>query len=130
MVIKLRLVDKTALALIQCYKNRSLSPVEVTQTALDRIAAYEPYVNAFALLDEEKALADARTSEERWQKGEPLGLVDGIPTTVKDLLLTKGWATRRGSKAISPDQPWNEDAPAVAHLRAQGAVLLGKTTTS
>jgi aspartyl-tRNA(Asn)/glutamyl-tRNA(Gln) amidotransferase subunit A len=49
---------------------------------------------------------------------------------VKDLLLAKGWPTRRGSKAISPDQPWDEDAPAIAQLRSQGAVLLGKTTTS
>lgn len=120
----------SAIALINHYRNRSLSPVEVTKTALKRIATYEKQVNAFVLVDEEKALADARASEERWQKGEPLGLVDGIPTTVKDLLLTKGWATLRGSKAISPDGPWEEDAPSVAHLRSHGAVFLGKTTTS
>lgn len=120
----------SAIALTNAYRQRSLSPIEVVKASLERIAAYELHVNAFALLDEEKALADARASEERWRKGEPLGLIDGIPTTVKDLLLTKGWATRRGSKAISPDQPWDEDAPAVAHLRSQGAVFLGKTTTS
>ena len=116
--------------LITHYRNRSLSPIEVTKTALERIATYDKQVNAFVLVDEEKALTDARASEYRWQKGEPLGLVDGIPTTIKDLLLTKGWATLRGSKAIAPDQPWEEDAPAVAHLRSQGAVFLGKTTTS
>jgi len=122
--------DLSAIALRQHYQNRSLSPVEVTKAALKRIATYQKLVNAFVLVDEEKALADARDSEARWFKGEPLGFVDGIPTTVKDLLLTKGWATRRGSKAISPDQLWDEDAPAVAHLRSQGAVFLGKTTTS
>lgn len=120
----------SAIALHQHFKAHTLSPVEVTQVALDRIATHEPKVNAFVLVDADKALADARASETRWQKGEPLGFVDGIPTTVKDLLLTKGWATRRGSKAISPDQVWDEDAPAIAQLRSQGAVFLGKTTTS
>lgn len=119
----------SALALVNHYRKRSLSPVEVTQAALKRIAASKK-VNAFALVDAEKALSDARESEARWLKGEPLGFVDGIPTTVKDLLLTQGLPTRRGSKAISPDQSWDEDAPAVAHLRSQGAVFLGKTTTS
>ncbi len=66
----------------------------------------------------------------RWLNGNPRGLVDGIPFTVKDLLLTKGLPTRRGSKAIIFHQPWEENAPAVARLREQGAVLLGKTTTS
>src|SRR5690606_26736759 len=59
----------------------------------------------------------------------PQGLLDGVPATVKDLVLTKGWPTLRGSRAVSPDQPWNEDAPAVARLREHNAVLLGKTTT-
>ncbi len=124
------LTNLSAIALIDRYRNRTLSPVEVTTAALERIDRYEPQVNAFALVDREKALADARASEARWQKGEPLGAVDGIPTTVKDLLLTKGWPTLRGSKAIFPDRPWEEDAPAVAHLRSRGAVFLGKTTTS
>ncbi len=65
----------------------------------------------------------------RWQKGQPLGLLDGVPTTIKDIVLTKGWPTLRGSRAIARDQAWAEDAPATARLRAHGAVLLGKTTT-
>ncbi|MBW4444647.1 MAG: amidase [Plectolyngbya sp. WJT66-NPBG17] len=120
----------SAIELTEHYQKRLLSPVEVTQAALERIARSEPQVNAFALVDEAKALSDARSSEARWLRGEPLGIVDGVPTTVKDLLWTKGWATLRGSKAISPDQPWDEDAPAVAQLRSQGAIFLGKTTTS
>lgn len=120
----------STIALRKHYQKRSLSPVEVTQAALERIAKFNPIVNAFVLVDEQKALADARLSEARWLRGEPLGIVDGIPTTVKDLLLTKGWATLRGSKAISPDGSWEEDAPAVAQLRSQGAIFLGKTTTS
>ncbi len=107
-----------------------MSPTEVTKAALERINTYNSQVNAFAIVDQETALAEARASEVRWLNGNPLGLVDGIPFTVKDLLLTKGLPTRRGSKAISSNQPWQEDAPAVARLREQGAVLLGKTTTS
>jgi len=120
----------SAVELQKHYRNRTVSPVEVTKAVLARIATYQPQVNAFTLVDEEQALIAASASELRWFRGEPIGFVDGIPTTVKDLLLTKGWPTLRGSLAISPDQPWDEDAPAVAHLRAQGAILLGKTTTS
>jgi aspartyl-tRNA(Asn)/glutamyl-tRNA(Gln) amidotransferase subunit A len=89
----------SAIALIYHYRNRSLSPVEVIKATLDRIAQYEKQVNAFVLVDEERAIASARASEARWSQGEPLGAVDGIPATIKDLLLTKGWPTRRGSKA-------------------------------
>ena len=74
-------------------------------------------------------MAAARASEERWTKGRPQGRVDGVPATVKDLLITKGWPTLRGSKAVDPKQAWEEDAPTVARLREEGAVLLGKTTT-
>jgi len=56
--------------------------------------------------------------------------LDGVPVAIKDLLLTRGWPTLRGSRAIDPRQSWNDDAPAVARLREAGVVLLGKTTTS
>lgn len=122
--------ELTAADLIRLYQSRQLSPVEVTKAILSRIEQFDSKVRAFALLDGEAALASARQSEERWQRGEPLGLVDGIPATLKDLILAKGWPTLRGSRAIDPDQPWTEDAPATARLREQGAILLGKTTTS
>ncbi|MBN4001885.1 amidase [Nostoc sp. LPT] len=124
------IADFSASKLLSLYRDRQLSPTEVTKAALERINTYNSQVNAFAIVDQETALAEARASEVRWLNGNPLGLVDGIPFTVKDLLLTKGLPTRRGSKAISSNQPWQEDAPAVARLREQGAVLLGKTTTS
>ena len=124
------IADFSAFKLLSLYRDRQLSPTEVTKAALERINTYNSQVNAFAIVDQETALAEARASEVRWLNGNPLGLVDGIPFTVKDLLLTKGLPTRRGSKAISSNQPWQEDAPAVARLREQGAVLLGKTTTS
>ncbi|MBL1201687.1 MAG: amidase [Nostoc sp. GBBB01] len=124
------IADLSASQLLSLYSDRELSPVEATKAALERINAYNSSVNAFAIVDEKTALVEAQASEVRWLNGNPLGLVDGIPFTAKDLLLTKGLPTRRGSKAIITNQPWEEDAPAVARLREQGAVLLGKTTTS
>ncbi|PWC40371.1 amidase [Azospirillum sp. TSO22-1] len=120
----------SATDLSEAYRTRRLSPLEVTRAVLDRIAALDPQVNAFAHLDADSALDAARASERRWARGEPLGAVDGVPAAVKDLLLAKGWPTLRGSLAVEREQPWDEDAPAVARLREQGAVLLGKTTTA
>ena len=122
-------ISLTATALLDSYRRKSLSPVEVTKAVLARIAALQPALNAFLLVDEEAALADARASEARWMKGGARGLVDGVPTSVKDVMTARGWPTLRGSKSVSKDQPWDEDSPMVARLREQGAVLLGKTTT-
>ena len=119
----------SATELLPLYRKKALSPVEATRAVLDRINRFEPVINAFCLVDEEAALAAARASEARWQRGEPVGLVDGVPTTIKDVVLTKGWPTLRGSRAVDPNQPWDEDAPPTARLREHGAVLLGKTTT-
>lgn len=119
----------SALELIERYRDRTLSPVEVARYLLKRISDYDLKVNAFRLIDEETTLAMAKASEQRWAKGEPCGLVDGVPISIKDLVLTKGWSTLRGSKAIDPNQDWSQDASVVARLREQGAVFIGKTTT-
>ena len=115
--------------LLRCYSKKQLSPVEVTRAVLERIGKLDPVLNAFCLVDEKQALEKASQSEKRWAKGSPRGLLDGVPVSIKDLLLTRGWPTLRGSKTIAPKGPWNDDAPAVARLREHGAVLLGKTTT-
>ncbi len=111
------------------YRRKALSPVEVARAVLARIERFDPAVNAFCLVDAERALEAARASEARWHKGTPGGLVDGVPTTIKDVTLTRGWPTLRGSRAVPADQPWEDDAPVTARLREQGAVLIGKTTT-
>jgi aspartyl-tRNA(Asn)/glutamyl-tRNA(Gln) amidotransferase subunit A len=123
------ILSLTVHELTEGYRGKRFSPVEVTRAALDRIAALNPIYNAFVLVDEARALKDARASEARWQRGEPAGLVDGVPATVKDLIVTEGWPTRRGSLTIDPNQAWNEDGPPVARMKEQGAVFLGKTTT-
>lgn len=119
----------TAAELVQGYRAKTLSPVEATQEALAAIDAYDGAVNAYVLVDPEGALAAARASEARWHAGEPLGPGDGVPTSIKDALWTKGWPTLRGSWLIDEAGPWDEDAPCTARLRETGAVLLGKTTT-
>lgn len=123
------ILSLTADDLVAQYRSKRLSPVEATRAALDRIAELNPIYNAFVLVDEARALKDARSSEARWQRGEPAGAVDGVPATVKDLIVTEGWPTRRGSRTIDPEQPWTEDGPPVARMKEQGAVFLGKTTT-
>ncbi|MBC8268768.1 MAG: amidase [Rhodospirillaceae bacterium] len=111
------------------YSSGDLSPVEVTQAVLERIEADGSDYNAFCLLDPDSALATARQSEERWRRGQPCGLIDGVPTTIKDLIITKDWPTLRGSRTTDPAGPWLEDAPSTDKLRQHGAVILGKTTT-
>jgi aspartyl-tRNA(Asn)/glutamyl-tRNA(Gln) amidotransferase subunit A len=118
----------TAAELLRFYRARKLSPVEVTKAVYDRIAALDPLYNALCVLKAEDALAAARESEARWSKGTPIGLVDGLPTTIKDQWPVKGWSWRRGSRTTDPDETAPDDAPAVARLREQGAILLGKTT--
>jgi aspartyl-tRNA(Asn)/glutamyl-tRNA(Gln) amidotransferase subunit A len=118
-----------AVELVEGYRRKEISPVEATQEALAAIDAHDERVNAFVLVDHEGAVAAAKESEARWHSGEPLGPGDGVPTSIKDALWTKGWPTLRGSHLIDEAGPWDEDAPAVARLRETGAVILGKTTT-
>ena len=119
-------LDATTLA--RRYAVRALSPVEVTAAALARAAALQARFNPFSHLDPEGALAAARASEARWHAGAPRGPLDGVPTTIKDILWVRGWTIRYGTRAV-PGVQATEDAPAVAQLRAAGAVLLGLTTT-
>ncbi|MEJ7629592.1 MAG: amidase [Nocardioidaceae bacterium] len=119
----------TATELSERYADGSVSPVEATQAALDAISAHDDEVNAFVLVDAEGALAAAASSEQRWHDAHPIGRWDGVPTTIKDNLLTKGWPTLRGSTLIDAAGSWDEDAPSVARLREAGVTFLGKTTT-
>jgi aspartyl-tRNA(Asn)/glutamyl-tRNA(Gln) amidotransferase subunit A len=123
------LCSLSATDLLRLYRTRKASPVEATRAVLARIDKLNPVLNCFCLVDAKAALASAKASEARWRKGDPKGLLDGVPVSIKDLLLTRGWPTLRGSRTIHPQGPWNDDAPAVARLREHGAVLVGKTTT-
>lgn len=118
----------TAAELLELYAERRLSPVEALQAVTARIAAVNPTLNAFVVMNP-RALASARESEARWQKGAPSGLLDGVPCTIKDLVDLAGLPTRRGSRTTSAE-PMAEDAPIVSALKSAGAVIIGKTTTT
>lgn len=119
----------TASELVAAYSSRELSPVEATRASLDVIAERDTDYRAFTLVDPEVALDAARSSEERWLQGNPIGWLDGVPSSLKDLFLTQGWPTLRGSLCIDRDQAWQVDSPVTARMREHGLVLLGKTTT-
>ena len=115
-------------ALLAQYASGRLSPVEALQAVTERIARLNPAINAFAVLNP-RALQAAGESAQRWRAGRPRGALDGVPCTVKDLVDLAGFPTRRGSRTTSADIV-ADDAPAVLGLKAAGAVIVGKTTTT
>ncbi|CAN5385242.1 amidase [soil metagenome] len=116
--------------LVKLFKAREASPVEAVKSALARVEAFNPQLNAFQHLDPDGALKAARASEKRWKKGgKRLSDIDGVPVTIKDMVLTKGLPTRMGSLATDENGPWTVDAPVSQRLREAGTVLLGKTTS-
>ncbi len=117
-----------ATQLVRAFAAGELSPVEVLEEVLDRIDTVQPSVNAFRWVDRDGARVAARAAERRYRVGTPLGPLDGVPTSIKDIVNVEGWSVRQGS-LTSEETPADADAPAVAHLRAAGAVLLGMTTT-
>ncbi len=123
--------DLAATELVARYRDRSLSPVEVTRAVLDRIAAWEPHLHATYMLDGEAALAAARVSETRWLRhvsaGENVGALEGVPTMIKENIATAGTPVPLGTAATEL-VPAVRDAPPAARLREAGAVILGKTT--
>src|SRR5699024_8586600 len=119
----------TANQLVTAYSSGQLSPVEATRAALDAITARDPEHNAYVLVDADAALAQAEAAAERWKDGRPLGPLDGVPSSIKDMFLCQGWPTLRGSAGVDANQPWREDSPVTARMRENGLVLLGKTTT-
>ncbi len=121
------IANLTATELAGLYRTKTLSPVEVAKDHIARRDSFEPQINAFIVKFTDEALAEAKHSESRWQMGEPLSPLDGVPITIKDNLVVKGVPCRRGS-AVSPDKIETEDSPVVARLREAGTILLGKTT--
>ncbi|MDD2712719.1 MAG: amidase [Simplicispira sp.] len=119
--------DLPAHALLAAYRARTLSPVEVTQAVLEHIGRWEPHIHATWLLRPEAAVEQARASEARWLRGAPMGLLDGVPVTLKDNIATRGDPTPLGTAATELF-PAQADAPPAARLRAAGAVLVAKTT--
>ncbi len=123
--------DLSATELLVRFRERTLSPVEVTEAVLDRIAAWEPQLHATYALDGAAALAAARVSEARWLRhvsaGEKVGALEGVPAMIKENIATAGTPMPLGTGA-SELVAALRDAPPAARLREAGAVILGKTT--
>lgn len=117
-----------AAELAQQFRSGALSPVEVTQCVLQHAQEVQARLNAFTFIDHQGALDLAKASEKRWRQGAPLSPIDGVSTTIKDLVWFKGRSIRYGSLTSAAD-PCADDAPCVSNLRAQGAVFIGVTTS-
>ena len=120
--------DLAAYRLAGAYSRGELSPVEATRAALERIAAWEPRLNALYHLDEAAALAQARESERRWRERRPRSRLDGVPITIKENIATLGDPSPIGTRANEEEPPQRADAPPAARVREAGCVILGKTT--
>ncbi|WP_439393231.1 amidase [Bradyrhizobium sp. PMVTL-01] len=107
---------------------KQISPVEIVSAVLARAEALQGELNCFITICGDEALAAARAAERKVMAGKQLGLLHGIPVTVKDIVNTRGVKTTFGAIPYRDNVP-TEDAVAVARLRAEGAILIGKTTT-
>jgi aspartyl-tRNA(Asn)/glutamyl-tRNA(Gln) amidotransferase subunit A len=119
--------ELSAPALVELYRRREVSPVEVARSVLGHVERWEHHLQALFLLRPDEVLQQARASEARWLKGQPLGPVDGVPVTIKDNIATKGDPLPLGTAATDLT-PCAADAPPAARLRENGAVVLAKTT--
>src|SRR4051794_11418524 len=119
--------DLSAVDLIAGFRGKQFSPSEVLEDVLAHIGRWEPHIKALYAFDPEGARTSAKASTERWQKGEPAGLLDGVPTTIKDNIATKGVPVPLGAVS-NPLTPAAADAPPAARLREAGAGIFAKTT--
>ena len=118
-----------AVQLAEMVRQKKLSPVELMTALLARIDALNPRVNAFAYLAADAAMDAAKRAGAALMQGDRIGRLHGIPVTIKDLAITKDMPTQMGSHIFAGNRP-TEDTPVVPRLKAEGAIILGKTTTS
>jgi amidase len=115
-----------ASALVRALRAREIGSRELLDAYLDRIEQVNPAINAVVTIDAEAARAAAAAADEQIARGQELGALHGLPMTVKDALETAGMRTTSGFPDLAQYVP-ARDADAVARLRGQGAVILGKT---
>lgn len=117
-----------AYKLADMIRSKKLSPVELMEVTLKRIKEINPKLNAYLTVAEEKAMQAAREAEKTLGAGSNLGLLHGIPVSIKDLNLTKGMRTTMGSIVYQDFVP-DTDGTMVQRLKAAGAIIVGKTNT-
>jgi Asp-tRNA(Asn)/Glu-tRNA(Gln) amidotransferase A subunit family amidase len=126
-MVDLDLCYTPATELLRRYRAGDISPLEVVENSLARIAEVNPALNCFCFTYPEEALAAARTAERRWVSGTARPL-EGIPLAIKDFTPTRGKVTTRGSRLLENWVP-ERSAVIVERLEAAGAIMVGKTTT-
>ncbi|MDB5749998.1 MAG: amidase, partial [Ramlibacter sp.] len=100
-------------ALVALYRRRVVSPLEVARAVLGHVERWEQHAHALYLLRPDQVLEQARASEARWLRGEPLGLIDGVPVTIKENIATRGDPVPLGTAATEL-APAAADAPPAA----------------
>lgn len=126
---RIPLLSLGAVALRDRIASGALRAEDLALACLDRIAAEEPRVQAWAWLDGGDALAQARALDARRQSGAAIGPLHGLPVGIKDIIDVKGMPTGCGTPVME-GSPATRDATLVARLRAAGAVIMGKTVTT
>src|SRR5215470_14735270 len=119
--------DLSAHDLIAGYKTKQFSPSEVLEDVITHVARWEPHIKALYLFDPDGARKVAKASTDRWNAGEPSGVLDGVPVTIKDNIATKSQPIPLGAASV-PLAAVERDAPPAARLREAGAVIFSKTT--
>lgn len=119
--------DLSATDLIAGYKTKQFSPSEVLEDVIAHVARWEPHIKALYLFDPDGARKVAKACTDRWNNGEPTGVLDGVPVTIKDNIATRGQPIPLGAASV-PLVPADRDAPPPARLREAGAVIFAKTT--
>lgn len=114
--------------IVEAVRAGKLTATEVVTAVLQRIEKYDSLLRAFVTVCADDALAAARAADARRSKGEVLGPLDGVPVSIKDIILTKGVRTTAGSRLQADYEP-DVDAIVVERLKAAGAIIIGKTTT-
>jgi len=120
------LVETSAVELRRLIGARQLSPVELLEACIHRIEQLNPFVNAVTATCFERARAEARAAEQAVMRGEPLGLLHGLPLGIKDLEATAGLLSTMGTPSMRNHVPAH-DNELVRRLRAAGAIVAGKT---
>src|SRR5499426_1551221 len=124
-----RLAWLSATELEGLIRKKKVSPVDVVDAVLARIEEVNPKLNAFVTLTGEQARRDAKAAERALtRRAVRLGLLHGVPFSVKDLVITRGVRTTFGTPLYRDNVP-TEDAPMVERMKAAGAIMLGKTNT-
>src|SRR3954466_15835190 len=120
--------ELSAAQLAAAFAHGELSPVDVARAQLERIALWEPRINALYRISADTALAEAREAETRWRAHEPRSALDGVPVTLKENIYTRGDPAPIGTRANEDAAGQTADSPPAARVREAGCVILGKTT--